>query len=286
MKKYFYHGCVLAAGIMWGLIGIFNRNLMDAGLGVGGIVFIRNVGSLVVLGLLFLLTDRSVFKIRLRHLPYFLGTGIISVLLFTLCYFSCQKLCSLAVAAVLLYTAPAFVVILSAVLWKDKITKSKLIALLLAFLGCTLVTGLWSGDLTMTAWGAVMGIASGFFYALYSIFGHYALKYYKPFTMTFYTFAVAGVGALFVVKPAELAATLSQPGMIWMALGLVIISTVGPYLCYTKGLAGLDSSKAAILASIEPVTAALVGVLAFGEPMSVAVILGLLCILGSVYILR
>ena len=286
MKKYLPHGCVLAAGILWGLIGIFNRALMGAGLSVSGIVFTRNVGSLIVLGLLFLLTDRSVFKIQWKHLPLFLGTGIISVLLFTLCYFSCQKLCSLAVAAALLYTAPAFVVVMSAVLWKDRITKKKLAALLIAFLGCTLVTGLWSGGLSVTAWGAVMGVASGFFYALYSVFGHYALQHYKPFTVTFYTFAVAGVGALFVLKPAELAACFAQPGMLWMALGLVIVSTVGPYLLYTKGLAGLDSGKAAILASIEPVTAALVGVLAFGEPMSVSVILGLVCILTSVYILR
>ena len=286
MKKYLPHGCVLAAGILWGLIGIFNRALMGAGLSVSGIVFTRNVGSLIVLGLLFLCTDRSIFKIQWKHLPLFLGTGIISVLLFTLCYFSCQKLCSLAVAAALLYTAPAFVVVMSAVLWKDRITKKKLAALLIAFLGCTLVTGLWSGGLSVTAWGAVMGVASGFFYALYSVFGHYALQHYKPFTVTFYTFAVAGVGALFVLKPAELAACYAQPGMLWMALGLVIVSTVGPYLLYTKGLAGLDSGKAAILASIEPVTAALVGVLAFGEPMSVSVILGLVCILTSVYILR
>ena len=87
-------------------------------------------------------------------------------------------------------------------------------------------------------------------------------------------------------KPAEVAAGLAQPGTVWLALGLVVVSTVLPYIFYTKGLAGLDSGKAAILASIEPVTAALVGVLAFGEPMSVSVILGLVCILISVYILR
>jgi len=286
MKKYYPHLCVLAAGVLWGLIGIFNRRLTGAGLSVSGIVFTRNVGSLLVLGVLFLLTDRSVFKIKTKHIPIFLGTGIVSVLMFTLCYFSCQRMCSLAVAAALLYTSPAFVVILSAILWKDKITGKKLLALLAAFLGCTFVTGLWSGDVRMTLWGAVLGVGSGFFYALYSIFGRYALQHYKPFTVTFYTFAAAGLGALFVMRPAELTACFAQPGMLLTALGLVTVSTVGPYLLYTKGLAGLDSGKAAILASIEPVTAAIVGVLAFREPMSVSVILGLVCILISVYILR
>ena len=286
MKKYLPHGCVLAAGILWGLIGIFNRALVGAGLSVRSLVLVRNFGSFLLLGLLFLLTDRSVFRIKLKHLPIFLGTGVVSVLLFTLCYFSCQKMCTLAVAAVLLYTAPAFVVILSAVLWHDRITGRKLAALLIAFLGCTFVTGIWSGNVSMTFWGAVLGVASGIFYALYSIFGHYALAHYKPFTVTFYTFAVAGLSALFIIRPAELVLCFAQPGMIWIALGLVVVSTVGPYLLYTKGLAGLDSGKAAILASIEPVTAALVGILAFGEPMDITVILGLVCILVSVYILQ
>ena len=286
MKKYLPHTCVLGAGILWGLIGIFNRGLIAAGLSPLTLVAVRNMGGLILLGLLFLCADRSVFRIRLKHLPLFFGTGIVSVLLFTLCYFSCQQMCSLAVAAALLYTAPAFVVILSAILWRDRITVRKLAALLIAFLGCTFVTGLWSGDAQVALWGAVLGVASGFFYGLYSIFGRYALAHYRPYTVTFYTFAFAGCGSLFVMRPAELSAAFSEPRAILLAVGLVIVSTVAPYLLYTKGLASLESGKAAILASIEPVTAALVGVIVFSEPMTPGTLLGLLCILVSVYILR
>lgn len=285
MKRYLPHGCVLAAGILWGLIGLFNRALMAAGLSVGGIVLVRNLGGFLLLGLVLLCVQPAAFRIRLKHLPIFFGTGVVSVLLFTLCYFSCQKLCSLAVAAALLYTSPAFVVLLAALLWRDRLTKRKLLALAVAILGCTLVTGLWSGGQSVTAWGAALGVASGFFYGLYSIFGHYALRHYSPMTVTFYTFAFAGAGALFAARPAELRACFSQPGAPWLALGLVVICTVGPYLLYTRGLAALDSGKAAILASIEPAAAALVGILALGEPMSAGVLLGLVCILASVYIL-
>ena len=185
-----------------------------------------------------------------------------------------------------MYTSPAFVVLFSAILWKDKLTKRKLAALVLAFLGCTFVTGLWSGNVSVTLWGAVLGVASGLFYGLYSIFGRYALAHYKPFTVTFYTFLFAGLGALAALRPAELAAAFSVPETVGVALGLVAVSTVAPYLLYTYGLAGMDSGKAAILASVEPVTAAVVGVLAFGEPMSLFVLLGLGCILACVYILR
>ena len=286
MKKYLPHGCVLLAGILWGLIGIFSRALSAAGLSPRSIVLVRNLGGLVLLGILFLCTDRSVFKIQWKHLPIFFGTGIVSVLLFMLCYFSCQRMCSLAVAGTLLYTSPAFVVILSAILWKEKFTGKKLAALLIALLGCTFVTGLWTGELTVTLSGALFGVGSGLFYGLYSIFGRYALEHYKPYTVTFYTFAFAGIGSLLVMKPAELTAGLAVPGAVWYAVGLVVVSTVLPFLLYTRGLAKLESGKAAILACIEPVTSAIVGILVFSEPMNLSVVLGLVCILISVYILR
>lgn len=286
MKRYLPFVYILLAGILWGVIGLFNRNLSAGGFSPQSIVFVRNFGGMLVLGLVFLIFDRSVFRIKLKHLPYFFGTGIVSVLLFTLCYFTCQQMCSLATAATLLYTAPTFVVILSALLWKDKITKQKLIALIVTFLGCTFVTGVWGGGLTVTPLGFLLGIGSGFFYGLYSIFARYALAHYKPFTVTFYTFVFAGISSLFVARPEELSAAAAQPSMLLLILGLVIVCTVLPYLFYTKGLAEVDSGKASILASIEPVVAALSGIIVFGEPMSVTVLLGLACILFSVYILR
>ena len=71
-----------------------------------------------------------------------------------------------------------------------------------------------------------------------------------------------------------------------VALGLIVISTVLPYLLYTNGLAKVESGKASILASLEPVVASFVGILAFGEPVSLMVFLGLGCILACVYVLR
>ena len=66
----------------------------------------------------------------------------------------------------------------------------------------------------------------------------------------------------------------------------MLLSTVTPYILYTKGLANVESGKASIMASIEPVIASLVGTLVFGEPFGLAALLGLACILACVYILR
>lgn len=145
MKKYASYACILAAAACWGCIGLFNRPLLNAGIAPENLVVIRNLGGLAVMALFFLCTDRSVFKMKAKHLPIFIATGIISVVLFTLCYFNAQKLCSLSVSAILLYTAPAMVVLMSALVFKEKITGKKLLALALALLGCALVTGVFTG---------------------------------------------------------------------------------------------------------------------------------------------
>ena len=286
-KKYLPHLCILLGGASWGLIGLFSRQLLNGGLSPRNIVLVRNLGGLLLMAVIFLLFDRGAMKINWRHLPYFFGTGVISVLFFTLLYFSCQEQCSLAVAAVLMYTAPAFVVVTSAILWKEAITKKKLAALAAAFLGCACVSGIFSGAVSVTLRGFLFGLGSGFFYAMYSIFGRYALARYKPMTVTFYTFVFAGLSSFFVTSPLEVASALaSNASLVWAALGLIAIATVLPYILYTRGLAEVESGKASILASVEPVAAALVGVAAFGEPMNIWVVLGLGCILASVYILR
>ena len=286
-QKHLAMAAIMSAATLWGSMGIFSRGIGALDISVTSVAIIRNFGAFLLMAMFFLLTDRSVFRIKLRHLPIFFGTGVGSVLMMTIFYFRSQQVSSLAVAAILLYTAPTFVVILSAILFKDKITKQKLAALIIAFLGCSFVTGIWSGGLEVTPLGIALGLASGLSYSLYTIIGRFGLQHYQPFTVTFYSLLFAGVGSLFFWDTQEMLRIAASPKGLLMSLGLMLFATVLPYLLYTKGLSGLgDSSKASILASVEPVVASIVGILAFGEPMTLGVILGLACILISVYILR
>lgn len=277
---------ILAAAALWGVIGLWNRRLMAAGLSPLSIVLVRNLGGMALLALFFALRDRSVFRVERRHLKYFFGTGVVSVVFFTVCYFSCQKLCSLAAASILLYTAPSFVVLLSAVLWKEPVTGKKLLALALTLVGCAFVCGLFSGGLSVTVPGVLLGLGSGFFYALYSVFGRYALAHYPPLTVTVWTFLFAGPASLVLLRPAELGTAFSLPSTWLTALALAVFSTAAPYILYTWGLARTEPGRASILASLEPAAAALTGVLAFGESLGPLTVLGILCVLAGVYILR
>ena len=280
------YGAVLLAAALWGALGVWNRELQAFGLSPASVTGLRNLSGLALLTVLFALRDRRVFRVRLRHLPWFFGTGVVGVLGNALCYFSCQRVCSLAVASVLLYTAPAIVVVLSALLWREPLTPRKLAALGLTFLGCACVTGLFSGTPAATAPGLLAGFGSGFFYALYTIFSRCALREYDPMTVTYWSFVFSALGSLFLLRPAELAAGLASP-CAWLALlGLAVLSTALPYLLYTWALSQAEAGRAAIAASLEPAVASLLGAALFGEPLDLLTGAGVLCVLAGVSILR
>lgn len=278
--------CILAAGVLWGIVGVWTRNMAAGGLSPWSIVVIRNWGGLAVLTIYCLLRDRGVFHVAPRHLKYFFGTGVVSVLLYTLCYYSGQQISSLAVATILMYTSPAFVVLLAALVRKEPVTRKKVTALGLTFVGCALTCGLLSGGLTATPLGVALGLGSGFFYALYSIFAPAALAHYTPMAVTYWTYVFSAAGSLLILRPAELAAGLVQPRMWILCVGMVVVSSLLPYILYTKGLTRVEPGRASIMASVELVMAAVTGVLAFGEPMTAVTAGGIACVLAGVYILR
>ena len=285
MKKYISYIYVILSAVCWGFIGFSNRLLTAAGIELGNRVFIRNFGTLLVLTVVFGLFHRQVFRIQWKHLPGFLCSGLISILTLSLVYFQCQTMCSLSVAAVLLYLAPSFVVLFSAVLWKTPLTKRKLIALVVSLLGCVMVSGILGGDMTASWAGIGLGVLSGLCYASYTVFAHYGLAHYESYAMIYWTFLVAGIGSLFFLNPTELAAAMPDSRLWLGTAGLVVIATVLPYIFYTKGLEGVESGKASIIANVEPVVAALTGVVFFHETLSIWTLLGVACVLGGVILL-
>ena len=278
---------VLAAGTFWGTMGFFARSLYAAGFGPLEVAQTRITTGLILVGLYILLFNRSQFRIKLKDVWCFLGTGIVSLLLFSTCYFSALNYTSLAVAAILLYTAPFFVMLMSLVLLKEKMNGKNVISLLLAFTGCVLVSGV-GGDENVSWIGILLGLGSGFFYALYSIFGRYAInRGYGAWTMTFYTFLFCSIGCAFLSDWQVIGSVMAadSANILWV-LGLGFVTAFLPYVLYSTGLEHMESSKASILASVEPVVSALFGVFVFHETMSLWGVLGIAMVLGAIVVLN
>lgn len=275
---------ILLAGILWGSMGIFVRVLNQDGIQAIDIVAIRAITTAVCLFLIVFMWDRRLFKIHFRDIWCFLGTGVLSIIFFNFCYFHTIEITSMSVAAVLLYSSPAFVMILSYCLFQEKITIFKWISLVLVILGCAFVTGIVGDATVLHMRGILIGLGAGLGYALYSIFSRYAIeKGYHSFTILFYTFLFAALG---VVPLADLrligSVVFAAPSKVGFALVFGLVSTVLPYLVYTMGLIYVENGKAAIIAAIEPVMATLLGVVLYQERLSIWNVLGILLVFVSI----
>ena len=282
---------VALAATGWGTTGMCNRMLTSAALSQNQMVLLRlGIAAVALVVILLIKGDKRVFHVRARDLWCFVGTGIISLLSFCYCYFRAMQLMSLSAAAVLLYLAPVFVVIMSAFLFKEPVTPGKLIALVLVLLGACLSTGLLGGGASgvhISTLGLLFGVASGLGYALYSIFSRFALQRgYSSTTITLYTLLFAAAGALFIGDAPGLVAALHGGRVIFWGLYLGIVTCLLPYLLYTKGLEGVENGPASIVATWELVVATLLSVLLFHEPFGVASLLGIILVLGGIAVMN
>ena len=278
---------VLIAGVSWGLIGVFTKAIDALGFTEMQMLFVKGVLATAVLFLITFFKDKSQLKLKnWKDIRYFIGTGVVSFAFFSWAYMKAVNLTSLGVAAVLLYTAPTFVMLFSILLFGEQMTKTKGIVLLMTFAGCILVTGILEGGAAFTWQGIVIGLAAGVGYALYSIFGTYAIRGgYGSLTISFYTFLLATIVISFLVEPAAVVSQITEMGQWPLAISFALLTTVVPYLAYTKGLRGLPASKASVTATIEPVVAAVLGIVVFHESVSMLKITGIVLVLSSVVVM-
>ncbi len=288
MKKNIGIIYVILSGLLWGAMGVYVKYFTSVGLSATDTALVRIGSAALIMTLYLLIRDKALFKIKLRDLWCFLGSGFCSLMFFSLCYFETILHSSMSVAAVLLYTSPVFVMLLSRFLFKDAITYKKLVAIVLCVAGCALVAGLVGSTTAISTKAFLYGIGSGVGYALYSIFSKFALKRgYNSLTITFYTFVFAFMGLLFFADVPLVTTTVFKT-VPNAATGVLIglASAVLPYVFYTKGLESVEAGKASVIASVEPVCATLISVIFYGEKLSLLQVLGIAFVILSIVILE
>ena len=273
----------------WSMLGIFINGLYASGFVPMQVVSVRATMAALILAVSLAFLKPDLLRIKLRDLWMFVGMGLFSIIISNYASFSAFKEVGISVGIILLYTSPVFVTLMAALIFKESLTKRKLLALVLALIGCALVSGIGQPGSVgkVNLYGLLLGLLSAFGYALYSILGIYAIRAkYHPLTITVYTFISAAVCGWLLTDQATVFRLVVSAKIVFMILGISVLCSILPYFLYAKGLESVEASKASILVCVEPAMAIVFGVTLFNEPFTFSMGLGVSAILGAILLLN
>ena len=260
---------VTIAAVSWGIFPCFNRVLAHSGIPP----LISTAARAMIAAVIYIvygLTKKSFRSFSYKCIPFYLFYGLIAVVGTTYLYAQAQvTLNSSAMSAVLLYTAPAFVIIFNRILYKESVTKVKLISLFMTFFGCFLVSGGYDlSNLKVNSTGLIIGLLSGLSYSMLTVIGKTAVKKYHPDLNSFMPTIMAAIVFMCMVPPWTV--PIPDTFVLIMYLLLSLTGTVIPYVFYAKGLStGMDGGRAILIANVEPVVASILGLIVFGDDMNI-----------------
>jgi drug/metabolite transporter, DME family len=277
---------IFGAASFWASLGIFTTQLYRAGFAPLELASVRAAVGFAAVALYALSSGerrrRTIDAVR-GHFLLLAAYGILGYALFTLAYFAALERTSVAIAVALLYTAPAFVLIMSAVLWREHIGARSIAALLLVLAGVALVTGaaatLTHGAAGLTPVALLLGLAAGATYALYTVLSKIATERVGAAAALFWSFAFAAAVLALVAPPH--APFVRAPEKMLLLIGIGIVPTLIPYALYLRGLRAVRASTAAMLASIEPVVAALLAAALLNETLSLSQGAGIVMVVAA-----
>lgn len=286
---------VVAAGLMWGTIGLFVNPLSALGLGSASISALRmGAGALVMLPVLLALGRKEqgdpLAYLRLNRKQALLCAvmGVFCLSLSNTCYYESMRAVGMSTASVLLYTSPIFGCILGRLFYNEKVSRAKLAALALNVCGCVLaVTNGDFSSMSFSVYGVAIGVFAGFLGALLALCGKAANRACQPLTVTFYEFAFGCVAMTALAFPlADVRAALG-PTLAGLALAFGALPTSAAYILYNRGIStGVEASKIPVIASVETAATVVVGIGVYAEPAGVFKLLGIVGVLASIVVMN
>ncbi|MDQ7782886.1 MAG: DMT family transporter [Desulfomonilaceae bacterium] len=278
---------VMAAAVLWASSGTAGKALFLAGMTPFELVQVRVTLAALAMVLVLGMSAPAQLRIRLRDVSSMLLLGglIMATVQFTY-LFAISKI--QVVAAILIqYTAPIMVAVYSVLFWGERLTVSKVFALVLALLGCYLVVGAYNVELLhMNRVGIIAAICSAVFFTAYTLVGERMMHRYRPWTVVFYSMVFAAV-TWNVVRPPlaflQSSYTMHEWGLI---LFIVLFGTVAAFGLFFAGVNHIRSTRAAVTSTMEPISAGFIAFVFLGEALAPLQIFGAVLVIGAIVLLQ
>jgi drug/metabolite transporter (DMT)-like permease len=246
-----------AGAAMWALNGNLARYLLDDGVSAVRLSQLRSLGSWLILLLALALTRPQLLKVERRELPALAFLGVAGLACVHAAYFLAIERLEIGVAITIQYLAPFLLLLWLRLVHGRRIAGSLWGAVLLSGAGCFLVVRAYDVD-ALDAAGLVAAFASAVSFAVYMVGSERAGLAHEPVTTLFWAFGFASllwalVAPLWSFPLSELNSLRNAS----LAAGVIVIGTLLPFICMVAALRHLSAPRAAVVATLEPVLAAL-----------------------------
>lgn len=275
---------ILLTGIIWGFIGFFVKELYMSGATPALSAFFRvSFACLFAIFVSLILYGPKSFILTREQLIWCFLDGILTQGIFNYCYSTCVEKTGVAIAAVLLYTSPVFNAIISYIAFKEKLGFKRNIILIINMIGSIIAaTALDFSFKTISVFGILMGLLSGLTYGAAPVLGKYANKNPHLFVVIAYNELFATIFLLIFTKPFNGIEMFTNRLLIYGALYGVLITGIA-YMFYYDGVKRMtEMSIIPVIASIEIVVAAFVGIIFYKEPLNIVNFIGIAIVIVSI----
>lgn len=277
---------VIGAAVLWGISGTVAKFFFNQKISPILVVQIRlTVSALILLGWLYL-RHRPLLKVERQDWPMLiiLGIGGMAGVQFTYLY-AVSKL-NVALAVFIQYLSPVIVAVYNCLFIRQPLSKQGWGALALALSGSGLmITGPRLSLNSLPLDGLLMGLASAFAAAFYTLYGKRVLAKYNPWTTLAWSLFFGALPWWFINPFGEIIDQFQNTTFLIFFMYIAVLATILPFGLYFVGLAKITPAETIIVSMLEPVVAAVTAYLFLGELLSLQQLIGGGAILLAVYIL-
>ena len=276
------YALVVAAAAMFGLNGSLARFLIDDGLSPLRLAQLRSLGSLLVLLLVVALARPALLRVERAHLPALAFLGVAGLAGVHATYFLAIERLEIGVAVTIQYLAPLLLLVWLRLFHRRRLAPNLWGAVALSVAGCFLVVEAYRpGDLD--GLGVAAAFAAAITFVVYMVGSERAGHRHEPVTTLVWGF---GFATLFWVFAAPWWSfpwhELAGAEAILLALGVIVIGTLLPFLFIVEGLRHIPASRAAVVATLEPVLAAIFAAVLHDEALEAVQVAGGAMVLTAV----
>jgi len=277
---------VASGAFLWGCAATAAKLLLSRRVDTILLSQTRVTFSVILMFCILVIVRRDLLRVRPGDLWRMALLGVVGIAGANYTYYVVIRDASVAVAILLQYTAPLFVMAYAAFSKEEELTAAKFVAAFLALAGCYCAVGGFEAASGLPAGALGMGILAAVCFAFMTVFTRHLLVRYSIWTVTLYGFGFASVFWLFVNPPWRVIAGSPSPGTWAELAGLSVISVLLPYSLFFAGLRHVVSSRAIIVSTLEPVTAIASAAIVAGEKLTLLQGAGAALVLGAIVMLQ